>query len=89
MSNETEQEVWNQTHAQLLKNVAEAQGKLLAGINEISEMRGAIEGRIDARWSELVRKVDGHNRELFESWFREGALSVKRAAKPKKKRARK
>jgi hypothetical protein len=38
MSNETEQEVWNATHAQLLKNVAEAQGKLLAALNERNDL---------------------------------------------------
>src|SRR2546423_210035 len=31
------QEQWNRVHAQLLKSVADAQARLLAGINEVSD----------------------------------------------------
>ncbi len=37
MSNETSQETWNATHAQLLKSVADAQAKLLAAQNETND----------------------------------------------------
>ena len=37
MSNETSQETWNATHAQLLKSVADAQARLLAAQNETND----------------------------------------------------
>ena len=48
MSNETSQETWNATHAQLLKSVADAQAKLLAAQNETNDRLEVLGQRLTA-----------------------------------------
>jgi hypothetical protein len=50
-------EEWHKTHAVLLKSVAEAQGKLLAGVNALETKLKTVEKRQDA------------DREAISSWI--------------------
>jgi hypothetical protein len=69
-------EEWHKTHAVLLKSVAEAQGKLLAGINALeSKLDRWKKEPTDERHAVLCKKLDDlhleqvcHNRNTREDW---------------------
>jgi hypothetical protein len=52
--NDIDHEGWHATHAQLLKSVADAQGKLLAAQNETNDRLECLPSRI----AEVLRPVD-------------------------------
>jgi hypothetical protein len=52
-------EEWHKTHAVLLKSVAEAQGKLLAGINALESKLDNLHGIAEHNAMEQSAKLDG------------------------------